>query len=404
MPESAVPAPYPLQPPGQDRGLDALRDLASRIRLYETLIGAQSDLGDGVVLLEAERFVFVNDAFCRLTGYTRNELTSPEFRLEFLWAPEEAERMAERMARRLAGDVPEEHYEVTIRPLRGPKIHCEVSVKRVNLPERNVRFAVVRDVTERKEAQAELDLARKEMAQSEKLAALGVLVGGVAHEVRTPLVYIQNSLNVLARHLRRETEARRLPAGSMPLVDECLAQASEGVDRINRLVKDLARYSRLSTEPQPARLDGVVGEALDLYQATHVGTGIHLQARLEATPELVMDRGKIQQVVLNLLQNASEAMPRGGRIRIATEAVPGGARLVVQDEGEGMPAHVRERIFDPFYTTKADGMGLGLSIVRRIVELHRGSIRCDSGDGQGTKFTITLPCRSEGAGGDGGAR
>lgn len=371
--------------------LATLRDLDDEVGIYEVLLRAQSDLGDGVALLEGERFVFVNDAVSRMTGYSAGELTSPEFRLDILWAPHEKERMAERMRRRLAGEVPEDHYEVTLAPLRGPPVHCEVSVKSIFARGRRLRFAIIRDVTQRRLAEQAAEEAKRELAKSDKLAALGSLVTGVAHEVRTPLAYIQNNLAIVKHRLDRVARGDSALAESMPELLESVRMMEDGVARANHLVKDLARFTRLPTEPELARLDEVVAEALDLFRATHPGIGATVVPELERTPTLHIDRGKLQQVVLNLVGNACDALTEGGRITVRTRALPLGAALIVEDDGPGIPPDELGRIFEPFYTTKAEGMGLGLSIVRRIVELHHGSIRCESAPGEGTRFTVTLP-------------
>jgi signal transduction histidine kinase len=174
-------------------------------------------------------------------------------------------------------------------------------------------------------------------------------------------------------------------------MESSLRMAEEGVDRANRLVKDLSRFTRLTTETTRCRLDEIVAEALELFRMTHPGASATILESLEPTPLLLVDKSKIQQVVLNLVGNANEALRHGGTIRVETCATPMGAALVVQDDGPGIPGEEMGRIFEPFFTTKPEGMGLGLSIVRRIIELHRGTIRCDSSPGAGTTFTVHLP-------------
>jgi signal transduction histidine kinase len=133
-----------------------------------------------------------------------------------------------------------------------------------------------------------------------------------------------------------------------------------------------------------------VGVAVDLYRATHRGK-VQVQTFLEPTAPIEMDRLQIQQVVLNLLENAGEAMPGGGLALVATRGVNGGAELVVEDSGTGIPRESLPRIFDPFFSTKQDGTGLGLAIVRRIVEAHGGSISVHSQVGRGTSIRVFLP-------------
>jgi two-component system NtrC family sensor kinase len=218
-------------------------------------------------------------------------------------------------------------------------------------------------------------------------------VSGVAHEIRTPLTYVTNNLFLVRQRLEQA-------AGGRPelrdLVDE-LAQygkaALDGVSRINRLVEDLRRFARRDEGgPVEADLRDVVAVAVDLFRATRRGR-VDVRADLRSVPSLFLDVGQIQQVVLNLLNNAAEAMPSGGVVRVATRPNPGGGEIEVEDEGAGIPSDVQPRLFNPFFTTKSEGTGLGLSICQRIVEAHGGRIRFESGLGRGTTFFVFLPFR-----------
>lgn len=363
-------------------------------RFYNTLLHALSALGEGVAVLEGETFLYVNEAMARMVGHDVSTMLSSSFSVRQLFAPENREMMEERLQRRINGELPEDHYEAVLVRRDGERVHVEISVRALRRDASGLRFAVLRDITARKRAEEELARVRKEVAESEKLAALGTLVSGLAHEVRTPLVYVQNSAHVLRRRVEGLAREETTAEASLATIETCVRDIEEGVDRINRLVRDLARYTRLPVNDMvDGPLDEVVADALRLWRGAHPGSSIEIVERLEATPSARLDRAKVQQVVLNLLQNAAEAMPAGGAIVVRTEAVPAGARLVVTDEGVGIPIETRDRIFDPLYTTKPEGMGLGLSIVRRIVELHRGTIHCESAPGIGTTFIVTLPAQ-----------
>jgi len=249
---------------------------------------------------------------------------------------------------------------------------------------------LLRDLTEKKRAEEELEASRRQLAISEKLTALGTLVSGVAHEIRTPLTYVKNNLNLL--HLRLERMLKT--PGQQVDPEELLSlsrAASEGADRINLLVKNLRQSARLDGGRRATwGLEHVVMEAVDLFEATQRGR-VAVVTSFEPTPPLHLVREQIQQVILNLLLNAAEAMPRGGRVVVTTRWVAGGALVSVTDEGGGIPEEVQARLFDPFFTTKAEGTGLGLSISRRIVEAHGGEIRWTTRAGQGTTFSVFLP-------------
>jgi two-component system, NtrC family, sensor kinase len=165
---------------------------------------------------------------------------------------------------------------------------------------------------------------------------------------------------------------------------------------IDRLVEDLRRFTTHRVgETVDADLRDVV--AVDLFQATRRGR-IEVQADLASVPALPVDRGQVQQVVLNVLNNSAEAMPAGGPVRIATRAVPGGGEIEVEDHGTGLPPEVEAQLFRPFFTTKPDGTGLGLSSSQRSIEAHGGQIRYQTRPGEGTTFVVFLPGRQRGSG------
>lgn len=389
--EADAGVPIPVQ---RERG----RQVAPAPRFYETLLTALSELGEGVVVLEGETFVYVNPAFARMVGHTPEELTRPGFSVRLLFHPEARASMEEHLRRRLAGEATEDHYTGILQKPDGQRVYVDISVKPLRHDGRALRFAVLRDTTSRHLVEEQLSAARREAQQIEKLAALGSLVSGVAHEVRTPLVYIQNHAHVLRSRVARIAAGEEDPRQALAEMDAAIASIEEGIDRVNRLVKDLHRFARLpGGDRRGERLDEVVAEAVRLWEATHVGRDVHVRAQLEPTPSVPLDRARIQQVVLNLIQNAADAMSRGGVIAVATEALPHGARLRVADHGPGIAPEAIGHIFEPFFTTKSDGMGLGLHIVRRIVEAHHGTIACESVPGQGTTFVVTLPALAGGA-------
>lgn len=255
---------------------------------------------------------------------------------------------------------------------------------------------VFHDASGRKRAEAELEASRRQLAQAEKLSALGTLVSGVAHELRTPLTYLTNNIFLLQARIEAVGRQDERLAGLVGDVRRFSQAAMEGVDRINALVRDLRPFAKTEAGRRvEAGLHEVVAGAVDLFRATQRGR-VEMHAHLEPTPPLSLDRGQVQRVVINLLLNAAEAMPHGGYIRVSTRSTPTAAILEIEDEGGGIPPSVEGRIFDPFYTTKADGTGLGLAITRRIVESHRGSISYRTSLGRGTTFTVTLPHLHEG--------
>ena len=249
------------------------------------------------------------------------------------------------------------------------------------------------DITAQTEARQEVDAVRAQLLQNEKLAALGSLVGGVAHELRTPLTYLSNNLHIVESTLRRAL-ATPDPAAldeARAAIEERLREAREGIDRIERIVEDLRRFTRLKAggrvrEPVREAVEG----ALDLFRATHRGS-VAVVPDLRSRAPVLVDRVQVQQVLLNLLSNAAEAGPRDGVVRVRTRDDAGSVVIEVEDAGVGMTAETLARAFDPFFTTKTEGTGLGLSIVKRIVEAHGGAISARSEPGVGTTFCVMIP-------------
>ena len=249
----------------------------------------------------------------------------------------------------------------------------------------------VRDVTARKGLEDDLTAAREALAKSEKLATLGSLVSGVAHEVRTPLAYIQNNHQLIERSLQRAAEAGTSAREALDSVSPHFREIEDGIGRIQRIVKDLARFTRLEagvwTEVDLYR---ATTQALELFRVTQK-SGIAVLVDLAPTPRVEGDGSQIQQIVLNLLSNAVEATRAGGNVRASTGRAPDGRAFVsIADEGEGISPPALQRIYDPLFTTKQNGSGLGLSIVKRIVDEHRAEILLETG-AEGTCFTILFP-------------
>lgn len=236
----------------------------------------------------------------------------------------------------------------------------------------------------RREAELERDLreARASLAEREKLAAMGALVNGVAHEMRTPLTALTNSLHLSRRRLAGASQEER--ARLEPLLKDAL----EAADRLNRLVGDLRGYTKGQGEGEVFDASYAVAEAVHLFGLAWP-TGDRVELDLEPAGSVKGDRLGFHQIVINLLQNALDARP-GGKVRIITRRRGERVEIAVRDEGPGLSPEVEARMFEEFFTTKREGVGLGLSIVRRIVEAHRGHLSWTTG-AEGTTFVVELP-------------
>ena len=228
----------------------------------------------------------------------------------------------------------------------------------------------------------ELQLAQEQLVQSARLAAIGQLASAIGHELRNPLGVITNAHYLLRTELDRQ--------GSGPDAFRHLSTAEREVGASTLIVSDLLDYAR-AREPVTSAVDVV--DLIDEVQTVLPAPPEVVVERHDApaTPTAQVDRDQLRQVLLNLVSNAYEAMPEGGTVTITTEATANGLRISVADTGMGMDTETRRQLFEPFFTRKTKGIGLGLSVTKRIVEAHRGVIAVQSELGEGTTFTVDLP-------------
>ncbi|MBI2460051.1 MAG: PAS domain S-box protein [Candidatus Rokubacteria bacterium] len=241
---------------------------------------------------------------------------------------------------------------------------------------------------ERRRAEEQLQRQREVLYQGEKLAALGRLAAGVVHEMNNPLGIMLSRIELLLM----AAEGPGVPAE----VREDLQVLHRNTQRVARVAQSLLSFARHSpSEHGPVDLNHVVEETMVLVQKAMSADGVRITTALDpALPQLFGDPGALQQVLLNLLTNAREAMAGGGEIRIETGPAPdrpGWLRLVVSDTGPGIPPELTSRIFDPFFTTKPEGTGLGLSVSYGIVQDHHGTVDVQSEPGRGATFILSFP-------------
>jgi signal transduction histidine kinase len=233
-----------------------------------------------------------------------------------------------------------------------------------------------------------LEQSKRIIERQEKLSSLGVLAAGVAHEIRNPLTSIK---------VRLFTQQELLTKGSEASEDNTFI--TDEISRLEKIVSDFLAFARPS-EPEfkAVRASQPLREMKELFRATLARDQIELKEEYLADPQVKADPQQIKQVLINLVQNAAEAIGQSGvvtlRTRTATPRLPGGetlAVLEVEDNGRGIAPEVQQRLFDPFFTTKASGTGLGLSVAARILEKHGGRLEYQTAPGRGTVFRLVLP-------------
>ena len=318
------------------------------------------------------RITYVNDTFCLISGYSREELVGQDHRVVNS-GYHSKEFMGELWRTIASGRV--WHGEIRNRAKAGHFYWVDTTIVPF-LTDRGKPYqyiAIRSDISARKAAEEKL-------AQQAALARVGQLAAVVAHEVRNPLAGIKGAVQILI--------SRRTPSdGELPVMRDIVAR----IDSLSELINDLMVYAR----PRPPQLSvvdlrGIIGEALTFVKRDPVGQSIDIVVEGDSV-SAVVDGEMVRATVLNLLLNAAQAMAGQGRIEVALRRSNNEATIEVRDNGPGIAADVRDRVFEPFFTTKVRGGGLGLPIARRTAELHGGTLTLDCPDTGGTVVTLTLP-------------
>ena len=236
-------------------------------------------------------------------------------------------------------------------------------------------------------ANEELREAQEQLVRSEQLAAIGQLAGGVGHELRNPLGAIKNAVF----YVRKKMDKAAIST-TEPRVAEFLGIIDEEVNAANKVITDLLGFSRVAKPTvSPVSIAGVIEDAV---KHSSLPENVDLARDIEDNlPMVMVDGDQIQQVFVNMVLNAVQAMTDGGRLDIAARRKGEFVGVEFSDTGCGILETEMKKIFDPLFTTKAKGIGLGLAVCKSIVERHGGDIRVESEVERGTKFTVFLPAQ-----------
>ena len=260
--------------------------------------------------------------------------------------------------------------------MNGEEFPIEASISQFKKGKQRLFTVILRDITERKGLE-------RQLLQTERLAELGTLAAGMAHEIGTPM----NVILGRAEYLMRKTSDESTKKGLTTIVSQ--------VERITKIMNQLLSFARQRPiERRPLALSLVVQDIMDVIQERLDKQRIRLEVDMESTcPNVSADRDHMGQVLLNLIVNAIQAMPGGGTLSLRLSCRNEHVHLSVSDTGCGIPAEHLSKLFTPFFSTKevGEGTGLGLTVVHGIIEEHQGSITADSEPGRGTTFHIHLP-------------
>jgi PAS domain S-box-containing protein len=352
---------------------------------YRTLVDTASDSGLGIFILQDREdkegaYQFVNEEYCRISGYREEELlkmtfyetTHPDFRAKAI----------ERYRERKRGMPHARLYEIDMLTKDGKRVPIQYSSGLTNYRGRLAFIGYLRDVSEQKKLEGHLFM-------SEKMVSIGRLVAGIAHEINNPLTAVSSFIQILnERNLEGEVKGYIQTMGEL-------------VKRIQGIVSQLSMISRPQIEIlSEVDLGRLLNLAVETVKLDPRSTAVRIHLRTDETcPRVVGDENQLLQVLLNIMFNALDAMPKGGDLDLESAPhrhsghVQPHALLTIRDTGIGIRAADRLKIFDPFFTTKevGKGTGMGLFVSYEIIKKIKGRIEFESEEGSGTTFRIFLP-------------
>jgi PAS domain S-box-containing protein len=337
---------------------------------YSVLV---EEASDGVVIIQDGKIVFANKkAAPKIVGYSRGELIG--LPLEKVVDEKHLQLVMERYMQRLRGEKVPPTYEIELIAKTGERVPVELSATPINYQGRPADLVIIRDITERKRIE-------KQRLKLEKLAAIGELATMVGHDLRNPLQAIENATYYL------NNELPHLPIPQKTL--EMLQIINNSVNYADKIVRDLHDFSATKKPTlKKTNINTIIKETLSQVETPN---NVKLVTKLGHLPQIEADKDMIKRILLNLATNGIQAMEKGGTLKVSTKKTKGFVEVSFKDTGTGMSKENLKNLFTPFFTTKAKGMGMGLSICKKLVDTHGGSIEVESKEDKGSTFTVKLP-------------
>ena len=376
----------------------------------------------GIIVIRDQKLVFANSFVSNLSGYTAEETLGMPI-IDFIH-PDDRELVASNYDRRMKGESAPESYALRMLNRKGETFWVEVSAVRLTYEGRPAVLVFMRDISQQRQLESQL-------FQSEKMASIGQLAAGVAHEINNPVGFVSSNLHTLSEYQKDTTglivnyrsfllDARKLWTDAMDarmsdqlseierIEDEMdldfimedgphlIAESRQGLDRIKKIVTDLKDFAHPGSQTrQTIDVNKCIDSTLnivwnELKYNTNVIKDFDQLPGIEGYPQ------QLNQVFMNLLVNAAQSIAEKGEIRIRTRSAMDHVEIEISDTGCGIPPENLTKIFDPFFTTKpvGKGTGLGLNVSYNIISKHDGTINAASTVGKGTTFTIRLPIQA----------
>jgi PAS domain S-box-containing protein len=396
---------FPVKRAGKVEVLGIARDTTERKRIEEALRKSQEQYkrlfdraNDSLIYLDdSGRIIDLNEKAVEIFGGRRDEILGKHFTETGVVFPEDLPKLMDVFAEIISGK--ERVLGLSIKSRKGEEHYLECSASILRTADRVTGVLVIaRDVTERNDMQKKLQEysqhletiveertrqlreAHGRLIKSERLATIGQVAAMVGHDLRNPLTGINSAVYYLKTKLGSQIDQKKR---------EMLELIEKDVQYSNKIINDLIEYSReIRPELTETTPKSILKEAISLVE---VPKNIQLTDDTQNEPVVKMDVEKMKRVFSNFIKNAVDAMPEGGNLTISSRKSNGNVEIMFVDTGTGMAKEVMERLWTPFFTTKAKGMGLGLAICRRIIEAHGGRISVESIVGEGTTFTVSVP-------------
>jgi len=355
-------------------------ELLESEKRYSVLV---EEASDGVAIIQEGKIVFTNKRASEISGHSKDELIGLPF--EKVVDEKYRQLVKERYQKRLRGEMIPTTYEIELIAKTSERIPIELSGARTHYQGRPADLIIVRDIRERKRME-------EQRLRLEKLATMGELATMVGHDLRNPLQSIENATYYLINELPFLSPSLPNPKKTMKM----LQAINSSVNYADKIIRDLQDFSATKTPVlEKTDINTLVKETLSQVEAPR---NVELRTELGQLPEIKVDKDQIKRVFLNLALNGIQAMENGGTLTVSTKKTNSAVEISFKDTGVGMSKENMEKIFTPFFTTKAKGIGMGLPICKKFVESHGGSIAVESEVGKGTTFTVKLPIQQENGG------